>query len=248
MKFVIPTYQRADRVRTVGYLHDRCGIPFEDIVLCLQDEAEIPAYRANFPECPISFRPGINGAMNSNNAILYARKHWPGQDFILLDDDFEYILLLEKEGNRKTAVFGPLEGEKFLETIDVFFKIARGSGTTVWGLTVPDNPFFMRLRVKRNALMTGCFLGFVSGGGDVLMDESYFMKYDYEMILRLWQTGHKTLRFCMIAPHTNNYAPGGCYESRKAHTEKEFVDKLLEKYAGLIRRDPKDPGEIKSLV
>ena len=247
MKFVIPTYQRADRVRTVGYLHDRCGIPYDDIILCVQTEADLAAYRAKFPDCAVNYRPGHNGAMNSNNCILYAREHFPGQDFIMLDDDFDYILILRKEGTRKTAVYCPLEGPEFLSTITSFFDAARRAGATLWGLTVLDNPYFMRLKIMRNALMTGCFLGFVNGGGDALMDESYYMKYDYEMILRLWQSGEKTLKFCMIAPRTYNRAPGGCTESRRDHTEEEFADRLLETYGGLIRRDTKRPGEIKTL-
>ena len=247
MKFIIPTYQRADRVRTVGYLHDKCGIPYTDIILCVQTEEDLAAYSKAFPDCVVNYRPGNNGAMNSNNCIIYGREHFPGEDFIMLDDDFDYILILRKEGNRKTAIYEPLVGPEFLQVVTAFFEKARKVGATVWGLTVLDNPFFMRLKIVRNALMTGCFLGFVNGGGDILMDESYFMKYDYEMILRLWQTGHTTLKYCMIAPRTNNRAPGGCTESRKAHTEEEFADRLLAEYGGLIRRDAKKPGEIKTL-
>ena len=246
MKFVIPTYQRADRVRTVGYLHNRCGIPYSDIILCVQDEIDGEKYRENFPECVVNYRPGHNGAMNSNNCILYARQHFPGEDFIMMDDDFEYILILRKEGNRKTAKYGPLEGEEFLQVITKFFDYSRKAGATVWGLTVLDNPFFMRLKVMTNQLMVGGFLGFVNGG-DVLMDESYYMKYDYEMILRLWQTGHKTLKFCMIAPRQNSHAPGGCSQSRREHTEEEFAERLLQAYPGLIRRHHSRPGEIMAL-
>lgn len=247
MKFVIPTYQRCDRVKTVGYLHDRCNIPHSDIILCVQTESDLQAYRAKFPELVVHYREGHNGAMNSNTAIQYAREHFPGEDFIMMDDDFDYILILRKEGNRKTANYGPLEGDEFLRVLNQFFDYSRKAGATLWGLTVIDNPFFMRLKVMPNQLMVGGFLGFVNGGGDVLMDESYYMKYDYEMILRLWQTGHKTLKFCMIAPRQNSHAPGGCTESRREHTEEEFAERLLEAYPGLIRRHHSRPGEIMAL-
>lgn len=247
MKFVIPTYQRADRVRTVGYLHDRCGIPFDDIILCVQDAADEAAYKRNFPECVVSLRAGKNAAMNRNNGLLYARSHWPGQDFVMLDDDFDYLLLLKKEGTRKTAVYGPLEGPEFLQTIEMFFDFARKAGATLWGITIVDNPFFMRRKIMRNALMAGGLLGFVNGGGDALMDETFYMKEDYEFLLRLLQQGKKTLKFCMLAPRTTMRAAGGCTESRKAHTEKEFADRLLARYEGLIVADPRRPGEIKMI-
>lgn len=247
MKFVIPTYQRADRVKTVDYLHDRCGIPCEDIVLCVQTEADAAEYRESFPHFVVNYRPGNNGAMNSNNCIQYARSHWPGQDFIMLDDDFDYLLLLRKEGNRKTAVYGPLEGPEFLQTVEMFFDFARKAGATLWGITIVDNPFFMRRKVMRNALMAGGFLAFVAGGGDELMDETFYMKYDYDLILRLLQQGKTTLKFCMVAPRTNMRAPGGCTESRKAHKEEEFAQRLLNRYQGLITADPRRPGEIKMI-
>ena len=247
MKFVIPTYQRADRVRTVGYLHDRCGISYSDIILCVQDAADEAAYKQNFPDCVVHFRPGKNVAMNRNTGILYARQNFPGEDFIMLDDDFEYLLLLRKEGTRKTAVYGPLEGPEFLQTVEMFFDFARKAGATLWGITIVDNPFFMRRKIMRNALMAGGFFCFVNGGGDMLMDETFYMKEDYEFVLRLLQQGKKTLKFCMLAPRTTMRAAGGCTESRKKHTEKEFADRLLARYDGLIAADPRRPGEIKMI-
>lgn len=247
MKFVIPTYQRAGKIKTVAYLHELCKVPYSDIVLCVQTEADLAAYTKHYPECTVNYRPGHNGAMNSNNCIIYARNHWPGEDFIMLDDDFEYLLILHKEGTRKTAKYEPLTGPAFLETITIFFDTARKAGAKLWGITIVDNPYFMRRKVMRNALMAGGFLGFVNGGGDALMDESFFMKYDYELILRLWQNGEKTLKYCMVAPRTNMRAPGGCTDSRRTHTEEEFAQKLLNLYSGIIAPDPRRAGEIKMI-
>lgn len=248
MKFAIPTYQRSEKVRTIPYLHDKCGIPYSDIVVCVQDKEDEKRYREKFPECQFSYRPGQNAAMNRNNALNFLRTHYPGEDFIIFDDDIEYILILRKEGNRKTAIYEPLVGEEFLQVMQKFFDYSRTKRVKVWGMGALDNPFFMRIKIAENSLMTGQLVAFVNGGGNILMDESYYMKEDYEMLLRMWQSGEKTLKFCMIAPRTNNRAPGGCTESRKKYTEKEFADRLLSQYPELICRNPKKPGEIKSLI
>lgn len=247
MKFLIPTYRRVDRMKTLTYLHVQSGVPFEDIIISVQDAADYDAYRKAFPDYDVHFAPAYNTAGNRNAGLQYIRQKFPGEDICCMDDDIDYLLYLLQEGNRKTAVTMALYTEYLLAVLQQIFDKCRDNDVSLWGVGIIDNPFFMKRTAKLNQLMAGGVTGFVSGGGDILYDESFYLKEDYELVLRLIQSGRRTMKCLFLAPRTNMKSPGGCTTNRQRFTEQQFADMLLEKYEGLIVADKRRPGEIKMI-
>ncbi len=245
MRILIPSYHRADRMKTVHYLCGICGISATDITISLQDDADIESYKKF--GCDLHYAPATNVAGNRNNGLRYLRAKYPGEDIVMFDDDIDYLLLLTKEGDRKHAITRKLKGEELITILSSLFEYASKKEASLWGINALDNPLFMKTKVLQNIILAGCVMGFVGGGKELYFDEEFALKEDYELSLRAMQQGERILKFCMLAPRTNFRAPGGCTEVRKKQSESKFANRLLEEYAGIIKADPQRPGEIKMI-
>lgn len=132
MIFCIPSFRRADKIKTVGYL-SKCGIPASNIILSLQDESDYDAYQQYAAKCTIIVNPGTNVAQNRNNALRYARKVFPGEKIVLLDDDISCLRVMLKEGDRRTAKMQNLLGGDILKFFEFFFAKAAENNCKIWG-------------------------------------------------------------------------------------------------------------------
>lgn len=119
--FCIPSFRRADKLKTVPYLH-RCGIPASQIILSLQDEGDYQAYQRYAGECTIIVNAASNVAQNRNNALRYARKNFPGEKIVMLDDDIACLRVMLKEGDRRTAEMRNLSGGGHSVLLGVLFR------------------------------------------------------------------------------------------------------------------------------
>lgn len=240
MIFCIPSFRRADKLKTVPYLQ-RCGIPASRIILSLQDEGDYEAYQRYAKDCTIIVNEASNVAQNRNNALSYVRSNFPGEKIVMLDDDVAWLRVMLKEGDRRTAEMRNLSGADILNFLEFFFAKAAENECQIWGGYPIDNPFFMRKKAQRNVLLIGSIMGFLDDS--LYFDERFALKEDYELCLRIIRNGGGVLRFNYLAIAAEHYSVGGCYDHWANGERRVYSQLLQDMYPGLVTI--KKDGEIK---
>ena len=99
------------------------------------------------------------------------------------------------------------------------------------------------ITTMRNILV-GTVFG-VSNRKDIRFNETYDLKGDFEISLRLIERGFNAIRFNGFVAKADHCSPGGCEDARKAGHNRIRCEALLNKYPTLIVPHPTRAGEIK---
>lgn len=217
MIYAIASYHRSE-CRTVKTLLE-AGVAKKDIVVALQDEADIPLYKANYPDIRFIFRKADCAAAN-RNTLLDEIKERP---ICLLDDDIVSFNYFTEDG-RFLA-----DTKKGLASLNCFVEKC-ANNCAVAGVSPVDNGIIARNRpeISVDNLLQGSVLIFFSP--DLRFDERFKMVEDYELALRVIYRGEHTLRGNYIAANKpkNGTNAGGLHD-RYTRGELPFWLNLLHK-------------------
>lgn len=238
MRFLIPSYKRAGRATSINFLR-AMGVADNDILVGVQTEEDLVAYRRAYPRVVLCYRSANNCAGNRNN--LLARLE-PGERAVLLDDDCRRVLKLGDDGRWKRLV----TAHEFAGFIQHGFEIA---GDGLWAPCVTTN--FIRQLVEKgeecsqSRLLPGQFFGFTNDGS-VRFDESLPFLDDCEaMAHALLDEGKCTYRlnrYCIpnkdgLDTAGGDGSNGGCsgqYARVGVKGEREVFDSIIARWPGSI--------------
>jgi len=205
MKYVIPSYRRAERQDTLKLLL-ASGVKKEDIHLVLHTEEELAGY-SKFNDLS-----GINTYITHAHGIV-GQMQWIfdniKQPFIRLDDDIECMQRLE---GRKWIT------EPSINVIlDTAFDVCRTNNAVMFGFCPYSNSFMVSN--APSILVDKYFYGGINGFADfkcVLPDWLVSMEDVYYQLAAL-QAGLHTLRLNHFRVKTKMVSAGGMEEERKEH-------------------------------
>lgn len=237
--FCIPSYHRAERVRTLEYL-SALGYEKEDILLAVQTAEDFTAYAAKYDSLAnIVYRECSNVAGNRNTCLSNVPK---GKVAVFLDDDVDAVCWNDTRGGeyKLREIRQRKEFDAFLNFV---FHSACTHNARLAGVYPTANAKFMKStwQVQLNKMLIGtCLFVFDT---TLRFNEKFSVKEDYELALRIIANGGKTIRlsgFCIKAKHLTN--KGGCHDSwgENARLSKE----LLFRYPDLVRANPKRKNEL----
>lgn len=218
MIFAIASYHRPE-CRTVRTLLE-AGVSKNDIVVALQDEADIPLYKANYPGIRFIYRKADCAAAN-RNTLLDEIKERP---ICLLDDDI--VSFCYRFENRMFRT----DTKKSLDIIFDFSKKIAGNNCSLAGISPTNNNILAKNRpeISVDNLLQGSVLIFFTP--DLRFDERFKMVEDYELSLRVIYSGQHLLRenyVCANKPKNGTNA-GGLHD-RYARGELPFWLNILHK-------------------
>lgn len=232
-KFAIPSYNRAEKQRTLELLSG-LGFSKNDIVLSTQTEKDFEEYTEKYNGlCVIIYKAGNSAADNRNNLLEYFKE---GDWIMMLDDDISGFFVLK--GDKLAKVSSKDELEKMITS---FFEYTEKVNGKMWGIYPVKNAFFMKKTIDKRCIVNGC-LGIINY---LKFDNGYRTKEDFEMCCRLLRNGKKVVRFNFVTADIKSKQKGGCHEDWKAIKENEEIAyNLTCKYPELVRLNPKRRGEV----
>ena len=218
MIFAIASYHRPE-CRTVRTLLE-AGVSKNDMVVALQDEADIPLYKENYPDIRFIYRKADCAAAN-RNTLLDEIKERP---ICLLDDDI--VSFCYRFENRMFRT----DTKKSLDIIFDFSKKIAGNNCSLAGISPTNNNILAKNRpeISVDNLLQGSVLIFFTP--DLRFDERFKMVEDYELSLRVIYSGQHLLRenyVCANKPKNGTNA-GGLHD-RYARGELPFWLNILHK-------------------
>lgn len=183
------------------------------------------------------------GIPSARNAII---EHFPGgTHIIMLDDDVEEVLTLKPDPimiKNTVEKMNPLEIEQFWLRA---FMVCEKNNSKLWGIYPINNPFYMSQKINSRGFIIGTMFGVITG--KLRFDPLLKLKEDYDFTLKHILEYKKVCRFDYITLKAGHYTnDGGCVQQRKENTglEKECCDRIMSKYPGLLKRNPKRENEI----
>mgnify|MGYP004513332385 FL=1 len=198
MKFLIPSYMRADRQRTLRELL-RLGVDKDDIFIGVQTRSDFDIYK----NCAdgfenIVYKPAHNLSGNYNNLLEEFRDH----DVVaLMDDDIRAIGYVREGGKGGKAT--PEQFRACIESMGDVVLSGRASICTAW--TSTNAVFAERARKAHGDIARG----FISSGWLMVVDprrirfdESLSACEDYDVQLRELNHGRDVYRCNRIYPYT----------------------------------------------
>lgn len=237
---VIPSYKRAKDIgrKTLNTLAHH-NIPKHRITIFVASEEELKDYVAeNGPD--YKYVVGILGLVPQRNFIQTC---FPVGTFLFsLDDDVESFSILED---------GALVPLRDLEqVINTGFSECVKHGARLWSVYPVRNAFFMRNNVSTDfKFCIGSCFGIINPGEALLNPQADSAKEDYIRTIQYWNADHKIVRLNYIAHKTKYYkGTGGLNDEARLSREINAVNKMLEDYPTLVRRNPKRKGDFPEIL
>ena len=229
---VIPSYKRpiALKDKTIALLQ-RYNIPKHLINIFVGNTEEYEMYKKEFPDYNIVV--GVVGLKEQRNFI---GEYYPiGQRIVSFDDDVTALCTL-KEGK-----IVPLES--LINLINDGFKECVQYKYHLWGIAPVCNGFFMKDIIHTDLkFCIGHFWGVINRR--IPLELCY--KEDYERTLQNAVRDGGVIRFSGVAAKTKLGASGGLNTSQEQRLgyNLDSTKYLMNKYPGLVRLNPKRPGEV----
>lgn len=114
------------------------------------------------------------------------------------------------------------------------FYCSYADASRMWAWYPVPNAFFMSNTIDRRNLFVGTIIG-IENNKRLRFDETFSIKEDYEISLRLIQMGYNAIRFNAFTVEANHRSKGGCEEARAAGRNIKNCADLLERYPTLIK-------------
>lgn len=240
MRIGIPSYKRLDKLHSIKTLK-AMGYTKSDIVISTQTTEDYESYlRAFGNDAIVIYRAGSNDGMNRNTILDYFEE---GEDFLLIDDDIKEFCGLEQIGDKKMLY--PIRSRERLEKIVAKqFAFCKKNNSPLFAWYATENAFFMSNTIDLRNILVGTVFG-VSNRKDIRFNETYDLKGDFEISLRLIERGFNAVRFNGYVAKADHRSAGGCEDARKAGHNRIRCEALLNKYPTLIVPHPTRAGEIK---
>ena len=229
MKFVIPSYQRAEQLKskTLAYLEEQSVDPKSIYVFVRTDDNNLSKYQSI--EGINLVTTDIKGIGMTHN---YITEYFAEGEFIVeIDDDLVNLI-----DNEKQSV-------NLKQTIQEMKDIMENENISYGGLYQCDNSMFMSSCKQYTTdlrYMLGLFrLRFVRK--DIVLETNY--SEDFENCILHYLRDGKILKNNHIAGKTKNYAEGGCCgDGRNLDTEKVDKEHLANRYPELTRQFTRKNG------
>lgn len=238
IKYVVPSYKRADSITTLDYLSKAVAVvaesEWDDYV---KKNAHINQER--FIKCPDDFQG--KGKPRVLNWIL--DNLFDDCDVLIeLDDDIHAYMAHVKNGKDRV-----LDEEEVYEIFENNSRLAIEWGCGMWGLNVNSDPLsydeFVPFRL--HAYIDGGTVGHVVKN-ELRYDESLSVKEDVDFFLQNLKKYHKALRvekYWIDKESFTNF--GGANAIRNSELEKEQFKRMQAKWGSKIIR-PNKPTARKS--
>lgn len=236
MLFGIISYHRAEKQKTLDFLTGN-GVRKEDIILALNDEADIEPYTARYAErAKIIFGKKNNAAGNRNN-ILDAVK--PGTRIVLMDDDVKGISKWrntgKKYGEMQACSFGDFE-----RVVEKGFSLCEAYGSNIFGFYPTENSMFISQTLQADGeysidrLFQGGCVGMIVS--EERFDERVPVCDDYEYIVRQISRRRGVIRINTHAAikEKDFSTKGGCYEAYQNGAQKKALMMIARKYPHIV--------------
>jgi len=225
MKYVIPSYQRVDKLKnnTLKFL-DKHNIPKKDIYIVVRTDDE--GYSI-FDDYNI-IKTNVKGIGKTHNFIT---EYFEEGEFICeIDDDLTDMIDTKKESI-----------ENFEEVINELVSEIEGSNLSYGGFYSTPNPYFMKNVKTKYTNDLRYMLGLIRVRKirkDIILETNY--AEDFENCILHYIRDGGIIKNNYVAGKTNNYAKGGCNgDGRNIETEKndkEFLYNKYPKYCKLFQR------------
>ena len=231
MLVAIPSYKRADNVKTFGLLNG--AFAKDEVVVATQTEEDYQAYSELYGDKVTIIYAEAHSAGESRNNLLDYCESKGIKEVLFLDDDLRHIRTMYDER---------IVGKEFRALMEKCFSIARVNNITLFGSYATDNKLSMKRTITRN-IIDGMLCGLLDTS--IRYDITFTTKSDYELSLRLMSQGKKVARFNSFAPASVPRTKGGCEELRQKPEYYDFAGLLVDAYPDLVKLHPKRKGEIK---
>lgn len=223
MKIYIPTYKRADSVKTNKWCKSAI------LVVRRSEEEE---YRKYNPESEILVVEDSEdgSASRKRNAIL---KRTVGENIVMMDDDIKGVGFHEK-GEMNVAT----EGE-FLGVMENMFVMMEEMNTVLGGFNVQSDKKFYReySPFSLSSVVLGPLTILRNIDEDIRYDDRLYLKEDYDIAIQVLKKYRKLLRFnkwYYVCEHIKG--KGGCMDSRNMENELKNMEILVNKWGSRIVR------------
>ena len=226
MKYVIPSFQRADKLKkqTLSYLNLH-GVSKDDIYIVVRTDDE--GYSIFEEEYNI-IKTDVKGIGKTHNFIS---EYFEEGEFICeIDDDLSDMIDIENNSI-----------ENFEEEIKMLADEIERDGVSYGGFYSTPNPFFMKNVKTKYTKDLRYMLGLIrvrKVRKDIILETDY--AEDFENCVLHYIRDGGIVKNNYIAGKTNNYAKGGCNgDGRDNQTEKdakEFLFGLYPTYCKLFQR------------
>ena len=228
MYVAIPSKGRAGKSKSLQF--------FGVLATAVVPSVEVKSYEQNHVGPVVGVPISVVGITATRNWILAKAREEGHRWVVMVDDDVKaqgWIELGDENGHHRE-----LSPEQWVIEWRRLFEVAESLKYRLWGVATdgalrsvyPFKPFLWRTYV------TGSMMGIINDG-QMVFDESYRVKEDYELCLRclLEDGGIVGARYLYWA--TEHWSgEGGCKDYRTATLERTAVEKLMRSYPGLIRR------------
>jgi len=240
MRFLVPSYGRAGKARTIDFLHES-GLKRPEIVVSTQTEQDYADYRNTYGEvATVVYRPASNLSGNANTALSELES---GEIAVIMDDDIRGVQVYDPKedgtarGRRATA-------REFMMLVGELSSEVERRGLNV-GVAYPtENPLSMKSamragRFSLNRLGSGWLM--VVRGGEVEFDESLDSCEDYDVQLKEICSGRDIVRLNCMGPLTvprseaNGEQDGGRGFFYEDDRHRENVKEVVRRYAPIAK-------------
>lgn len=239
MKFLIPSYKRHDRVKTIDTL-ERLGIPSEDIYIGTQTEEEFKRYERSIGErAKVVFGKAHNCAGNRNNLLKTLQD---GEYAVLMDDDVNGLARYNPKSG-KYGAFEPVEKDEFARFISMAVKEMERNNVNLSGPQTGTNAMFAQSSARRGrkyhknkVVNGGCMI--VRKTSTTRYDDTFDCYDDIEASLREVAEGRGTLvfyKYC-IRKAGDQKNRGGCFGIYQNGGKEKALKRLEEMYYPLAVR------------
>lgn len=248
MKFLIPSYKRAGKQKTLEYLHGM-GYRRDEIILSTQTETDYAEYQRNYGDrARIIYGEAHNVSGNRNNLLKTLKI---GEKAVMLDDDIASIdrLICLKDAKHPFGRFEKIQQKAALEKVlNAAFAICEAHNGHVFGAYSVHNERMIYGAVQnngsisKNKLFIGTVFGIIFDGQ--LFDERYETKEDYAYILRQISDGKPVFRLNSVSPYASHFTKGGCQEAWKSDKNLYSAMLLVSEFPEQVKHNPNKVGEI----
>lgn len=235
--FAIPSYKRAFEQLTLDYLA-KLGVPRDMIVMSVQTQDDLEAYRAAGIEARVSkliYRKGSCVGDNRNNLLDNIPE---GTYVVMMDDDIKTLVRLDGKRLRPVDTYAD-----FMRVIVRGFTAAAVNFSVGFGLYPTDNAYYMSNSITHRTVADGMFLGLVNT--KMRYNASFKTKEDYELCCRIIREYGAFPRLNMYATRAKSRSRGGCEEFwADAEGRISTARRLVSMYPDLLTMNPRREGEV----
>lgn len=224
MLIAIPSKGRAGKVKSLKVLPQ---------AVLFVPEYEVKDYKkAQYPN--IVGVPGdVKGITKTRNWILKESKD---EEVVFIDDDVKIAGWRKLHSHHVESK--SLNPKQWDREFNKLFELTRDLNYRLWGIGTdeatrsqyPYKPFLW------NSYVTASCCGIINDGR-TYYDESFPVKEDYELCLRLMKEDGGTVGARHIYWHNSHWTdPGGCTDYRTQQMEKDCIYRLKDMYPGMVRQ------------